>query len=345
MEILIKKSARNKSGFEEIAGQWVEVDTTCLFQDQYDLKNYGVRVMDDDVEAVRNDARAGLCQCNYCGKQGTEAEILRHFEEEDAKALEATTKGKPGTGANCAGCSWRFLQTAEKIEEESHRENESAEGYDVITTTRSQERYYCTHMRDHGTCVRACHRAHKIFKFTSENTYFLKFPNGYDAYFKGLAIGEQWRELGYTWDASERIASAWLPAPAACSYKVNFLIAKNGDLVQLIFSNQRKAFSISAHHLVEFFLQDGRARCFFELRKPTFGEIKQGKNPHFLVKIENAIFRNFPKSYKKNLYMFLDKLKSGAVPFSNRENNRLLCVSGINRLIDQREAQNRAEEE
>lgn len=82
MEILIRKDyyVRGVDGmcnakeqmvhdwYKANAGKWVTVDTSCLFRDQYNVVDCHIRIMDGNVQAVRNDARIGLAKCSYCGR-------------------------------------------------------------------------------------------------------------------------------------------------------------------------------------------------------------------------------------------------------------------------------------
>lgn len=48
------------------AGEWVEVETDCLFTNQYNTEKY--RIVDDMIVAVKDDARIGKAKCKYCGR-------------------------------------------------------------------------------------------------------------------------------------------------------------------------------------------------------------------------------------------------------------------------------------
>ena len=45
-------------------GQWIEVETDYLFNNQYNTAEY--RICDCMVEAVRDDVRANKGKCRYC---------------------------------------------------------------------------------------------------------------------------------------------------------------------------------------------------------------------------------------------------------------------------------------
>jgi hypothetical protein len=55
-----------------IQGQWLEVDTTHLFSDQFNtvaiegVTEHGLRVMQSDVIAIENDVRNNVVKCQWC---------------------------------------------------------------------------------------------------------------------------------------------------------------------------------------------------------------------------------------------------------------------------------------
>lgn len=81
MKLVIKKNAvevaKNHGSFSyhgyldyvsRIAGTTVDVETDFLFEDQYNIVQENLRVHDEIVEEVIDDARTGRQRCNYCGK-------------------------------------------------------------------------------------------------------------------------------------------------------------------------------------------------------------------------------------------------------------------------------------
>ena len=73
MQILISKEpivcgASNHSyreSLKALAGQWVDVETEHLFNDQYNVAH--LRIMGQNVRKVKDDARLGKAKCGYCG--------------------------------------------------------------------------------------------------------------------------------------------------------------------------------------------------------------------------------------------------------------------------------------
>ncbi|CAB4144228.1 hypothetical protein UFOVP453_26 [uncultured Caudovirales phage] len=60
-----KESARDY--LKRNAGNWIEIDTACLFENQYNSVD-GFRIYDTMIDAVKNDARIGMSKCAYCGR-------------------------------------------------------------------------------------------------------------------------------------------------------------------------------------------------------------------------------------------------------------------------------------
>lgn len=198
MKVLIKKSAGSDYNRDEhnvtlkkLRGLWVDVDTAYLFNDQYNLKDYGLRVYDSDIDAVQDDARRGLVKCGYCGKQfHSMEELTRHYEAEEASAH------------NCASCP-DFIRRCVDIKHD-HKEETDRDGNRIVTDiTRF---IYGSRCRWETGCNKLEHRNHKPFVFTPENTYFLKYPNGYRAYFEALPDLEKWDEMGMEWNQDMKAA-------------------------------------------------------------------------------------------------------------------------------------------
>ena len=143
-----------KDFIEANKGQWVDVETKCLFHDQYNTKQ--VRIMDSMVEAVQDDARVGMGRCFYCG-----ATIERGKEEEHFEAMENKV---------CQGCRW-FRDTVINTEYETHTNNV---GQKISNTYKVYDKA-CTYK---DGCKNMEHRKLGIDWFTESNTFFLKYPNG-----------------------------------------------------------------------------------------------------------------------------------------------------------------------
>lgn len=73
------RSKEVEAFFKENAGKWVNVETDCLFTNQYNTAR--IRVMDRDVEAVRDDARIGKGKCKYCGRLVNAGEECTHHTD------------------------------------------------------------------------------------------------------------------------------------------------------------------------------------------------------------------------------------------------------------------------
>lgn len=105
MKILIKPDATSysmgtpavyRNALESIRGQWVEVETDYLFQDQFNtvpmLGGNGLRIMMDQVVAIQDDAREGKAKCRYCG---------HHDELSQFQTLQACPK---------KGCEIKYME-------------------------------------------------------------------------------------------------------------------------------------------------------------------------------------------------------------------------------------------
>lgn len=222
----------------QYAGQWLEVDTSHLFANQYNTTApSNLRVMDADIEEVKNDKRAGVVTCKYCGEQfASVADYMKHCEEEEAQA-----------GKDCAGCWW-YQEHIDKIErtKETTREEVNEAGQRVKISEEVTRYIYtakkCEYKEnERTTCKHTQHRAHGFEIFTAKNCYFLKYPRGYINYFKELTTGEKWQELGYMWNESTQEATK--AEPVGTYYPT--LKYKDGALNMIIFRNARNTYTLT----------------------------------------------------------------------------------------------------
>lgn len=217
-----------------LRGTWVEVDTSYLFNDQYNLKGYNLRILDKHIAALQDDERAGMVKCGYCGKQFKTAEELQaHYVEMDASAHD------------CENCTDYANGLKDIIREKV--ETADDEGNKIVTET---TKYIYGKKCRWDACNKFEHRNHKPKYFTPENTYFLKYPNGYVAFFLSLPIADQWKELGYTWDAEQRTATK---LGAAGTYDAILKYSENGKIESATLKNTRHTATFTAEHINTFF--------------------------------------------------------------------------------------------
>lgn len=154
-------------------GTWSEIDPKCLFHDQYNTTpEFGnKRIFDRDIRRIEGDVRLGKGRCKYCGAIVNRGEEESHFAHKEAKP--------------CEGCFW---YTAHKVGEEKEKElvfeKKEVDGRTVTKTLVKKTEVYerkCSYM-DNGVpaCNNAMCRKYGIDWFTPENTFFLKYPNGFE---------------------------------------------------------------------------------------------------------------------------------------------------------------------
>lgn len=226
----ISEKDKNNKTLVSLRGQWVDVDTTYLFQDQYNLAGYSIRVFDKDISAVRNDMRRGMVKCGYCGKQFLNMDALQeHYrqEEESAHCCE-----------NCKDYVTGIVDIQHDKSEEIDQDGNRIE-------TRTTKYIYGKKCRWEKGCNKFEHRNHKPFIFTEENTYFLKYPNGYNGYFQTLTTAKKWEELGFTWEENLKKATSQIRYG---SYYIT-LHYENGKLNLVNLWNSRNNYLITAEKL------------------------------------------------------------------------------------------------
>ena len=194
MQVLLKKqiyAGHNatpiyKKFIEENAGKWVDVDTSCLFTDQYNTPGPdGVRLFDSQIDAVRDDARRDMGKCRYCGALVRRGDEEKHFSDREAAACVVDDSGvivRPCAAGRCFWMSSRRINEKTAIEEKS-----IINGREVVKrTTWEREENFCRHADEVGKmsggyvckCERFECRARGVEWFTEKNTFFLKYPEG-----------------------------------------------------------------------------------------------------------------------------------------------------------------------
>lgn len=143
-------------------GEWVEIDTACVFHNQYNTVD-GKRIFDQDISRIVDDVRQGLGKCKYCGAIVRKGEEEKHFSEMESKS--------------CAGCFWHRENVVKRQTTKSEKtfDNERV----TIRTTIERLEMACSY-KD-GLCRNEDHRRMGIDWFTPENTFFLRYPDGFSS--------------------------------------------------------------------------------------------------------------------------------------------------------------------
>jgi len=157
---------------EKSTNKWIEIETNYLFDNQYNTVD-GRRIFDRDIKAIRNDARVGMGRCEYCGAMVKRGEEEKHFAEQEAKS--------------CVGCWYYRDRLLDRKVDQKKTDSTNEKGEKIVTTTKTIVETYkprCTYndaaQANRTDCTyKECRRA-GIFWFTSDNTFFLKYPNGFD---------------------------------------------------------------------------------------------------------------------------------------------------------------------
>lgn len=197
-------------------GLTVEIDTTCLFENQYNLfpaegEKNGKRIFDAEVVRIIDDARVGMGKCGYCGALVKRGEEEKHFAEMEAKI------------GQCDKCLWwrgKIISSSRSHSDPVRKElpDGKIEETRVDTTIYIMQKE-CEYER-YGGCACAEHRKHGIRWFTPENTFFLKYPDGFNGIGTGNLIANGFikpniRELRngtYVWEYRKKIGSYYLSA-------------------------------------------------------------------------------------------------------------------------------------
>lgn len=155
-------------------GSWVEIDTSCLFNNQYNTTD-GKRIFDGDIIRIDGDIRGDYGRCKYCGKIIRRGEEEQHFAERESKS--------------CAGCFYHRDKLLSRDTVSEHTETVvNADGSTTETTVKTIAKTYakeCTYgdgvSNPVANCTNKACRAYGVEWFTSENTFFLAYPDGIPA--------------------------------------------------------------------------------------------------------------------------------------------------------------------
>lgn len=151
---------------------WVDIDTTYLFENQYNTVD-GKRIFDQDIKAIQDDARAGMGKCRHCGAMVKRGEEEKHFYDVEK--------------AGCAGCFWyrnSVIDSNTTTETKTATGENGAQITKTIKTTVEHLEKVCTYGKrvreNKADCTLKECRAYGISWFTPENTFFLKYPGGFE---------------------------------------------------------------------------------------------------------------------------------------------------------------------
>lgn len=174
-------------------GEWVEIDTACLFNNQYNTKD-GKRIFDQDISRIVGDIRHGFGKCRYCGALVKKGEEEKHFQEHESKG--------------CEGCFWyqnRLISSKNnlpKIEKTTNENGETVTQKTIVTVSKYEK--VCTFRDKYGECTNKECRRMGIEWFTPENTFFLKYPDGFSSIhevdkleIRGFVMSEQMLNATY----------------------------------------------------------------------------------------------------------------------------------------------------
>lgn len=149
-------------------GEWVEIDTTHLFNDQYNTNNK--RIFDKDIIKIVDDARSNMGKCRFCGAMVKLGEEEKHFKERE--------------NITCENCFWYRNTLIKSVEKPSidyiKNKNDNKLCERKIVTKISTYEKVCTYKKNYGGCVNKKCREMGVEWFTPENTFFLKYPNGFE---------------------------------------------------------------------------------------------------------------------------------------------------------------------
>lgn len=151
----IYASHAQRDFFKGAIGLYMEVETSHLFNNQYNTKT--LRIYDSMIDEVIGDVRAQWCKNKYTGAMVRVGEEQKYLDSQAAKAHQ------------CKGCFWnrRTLVSEEKTQSEPMRE--------VIVKNYT---FKCDFKDGKTDCTHTEAAQYGFDYFTAQNTYFLMYPTG-----------------------------------------------------------------------------------------------------------------------------------------------------------------------
>lgn len=168
-------------------GEWIVIDTTHVFHDQYNTVD-GKRIFDHDISRIVDDVRGGSGRCKYCGATVRRGEEEKHFAEMESKP--------------CAGCFWLRERVVDRQISKSVQINGNERT--IIKTTVEKLGEVCSYRNSYSetTCANREHRRMGVDWFTPENTFFLRYPDG----FRSIPEVDKLQTRGFVSDGRRRNA-------------------------------------------------------------------------------------------------------------------------------------------
>lgn len=287
--IYSKENENRINVLNKYAGAWVEIETEHLFNDQYNitLDGVGIRIFDADITEIQNDARAGACKCGYCGKTFSTLDDYKKHIDENKRLFE--------TKEHCAKCFWNQSKI---IDTQREKTREIAENGDEITkeTTTYTWHKECVHGENYGApcSLLECANEKYLHVFTPKNTYFLKYPKGYDGYFRSLSFDDKMREKGYMYIGRDGKQGDGLKMYKKNSFAGTYdltVYVSDETIKYCILANTKRAFYVSGEN-IDALLNDKTGYCY---ARGAFSALK--------------LFENFPKTYENALYKAFDAIR------------------------------------
>jgi len=71
--------AEFKQWLKDNEGKWIDIETDCLFDNQYNTEKY--RIYDSMIDAISDDARINKGKCKYCGTMVNAGETCEKYAD------------------------------------------------------------------------------------------------------------------------------------------------------------------------------------------------------------------------------------------------------------------------
>lgn len=228
-------------------GEWVEIDTTVLFNNQYNTteKSGNKRIFDKDIEEIQDDARLNKGRCRYCGAIVEKGKEREHFEQKKFKKCSLLESD------NCFWKRKRILnQEHETIEKKLTCTEDVLTEYEHVKNV-TKFSFYCEHNEKYGCCTYEQCEKYGIEWFTKENCFFLKYPKGYKDFTDiDFLSTNNWRQCGlyyYLYRHENSLGSYLLHCQVRDNEIINFELFNSRKSIVFLYDYKNECFIISDH--------------------------------------------------------------------------------------------------
>ena len=208
-------------------GTEYEIDTKCLFEDQYNTvpapgENEGKRIFDGRIARIIDDVRPGLGRCRYCGTIVKKGEEEKHFVERESTP--------------CEKCWWWQKRLVEELKAtpivNKIVNEDGTETIEEVRHITQKWKFGCQYKGMKSDCAGKECRMLGINWFDEKTCFFIAYPNGFNPVCKTSDLDDRFEKYQFSAEYDKKIGS----------YRFSASI-KDGDVEYWRISNCRRHYA------------------------------------------------------------------------------------------------------